>query len=100
MGLSVLLLDCRGEVLERVDDTKNFLHKAVSSDDESQSVLAKIDWYGDTYFNYLQMRQFLNEWRALEQLAQTPEERALVDSIRTFAIRCQNGRGLLRFIGD
>jgi hypothetical protein len=63
-------------------------------------VLAKIDWYGDTYFNYLQVKRFLEEWDQLEQHAESPEEKALLVGVRQLAVRCQNHRGLLLFIGD
>lgn len=101
MGLGIALVDFRGEILERVDDTKNFLHRLLPpADDESASVLAKIDWYGDTYFNYLQMKRFLTEWQQLVERAQTPEEQALVTAVRGLALRCQSDRNMLRFIGD
>jgi len=104
MGLGIVLMDFLGEILDRVDDTGNFLHRALPpADDESESTLAKIDWYGDTYFNYLQMKRFLAEWHQLAQLAQlaqTPDEQALVAAVNGLAHRCQRDRGLLRFIGD
>jgi hypothetical protein len=49
MGLNIVLTDCNGELIESIDDPKNFLHKLLPPADEaSESVLAKIDWYGDT----------------------------------------------------
>ena len=60
MGLDIVLTDFNGESLESVGDPKNFLHRLLPPGDEaSESVLAKIDWYGDTYFNYIQIKWFL-----------------------------------------
>jgi len=101
MGLNIVVTDYTGETFEKIDDPKNILHRLLPpSDEESASLLAKIDWYGDTYFNYLQMRRFLGEWDQLEQRAQTPEENELVEGVRRLAERCQQDRSLLRFIGD
>jgi hypothetical protein len=101
MGLGIVLTDCSGKFLERVGDPKNFLHKLLPRADEaSESVLAKIDWYGDTYFNYLQVKRFLEEWDQLEQRAESPEEKALLVGVRQPAVRCRSDRNLLRFIGD
>jgi len=63
-------------------------------------VLAKIDWYGDAYFNHLQIWRFLREWDQLEQRVQSPEEKALIVGVRQPALRCQKDRTLLRMIGD
>ena len=101
MGLNIVFTDFNGELIESIDDPKNFLHKLLPQADEaSDSVLAKIDWYGDTYFNYLQMKLFLEEWDQLEQRAESAEEKVLIVALRRLAVRCQNDRGLLRFIGD
>jgi len=101
MGLNIVLTDCNGEPIERIDDLKNVLHKLLPPADEaSASVLAKIDWYGDTYFNYLQIKRFLEEWDQLEQRAESSEEKALIVALRRLAVRCQSDRALLRFIGD
>jgi hypothetical protein len=101
MGLNAALVDFRGKILDRIDDPTNLLHKVLPSMDEKPGhLLSKIDWYGDTYFNYLQMPQFLSEWADLEERAQTPQEQSLVAAIRNVADRCLRDRGLLRFIGD
>src|SRR5437588_10612325 len=101
MGLSIVVTDYTGEVFERVDDPKNILHRLLPpSDEESSALLAKIDWYGDTYFNYLQMKQFIKELDQLGQRCETPEENELVDGVRSLAKRCREDRSLLRFIGD
>jgi hypothetical protein len=101
MGLNIVLTDCNGEFIERIDDPKNILHKLLPpADGASDSLLSKIDWYGDTYFNHLQIGRFLKEWDRLEQRAEASEEKALIVGVRRLAVRCQNDRALLRFIGD
>ena len=101
MGLSVTLTDCNGKMIDRLDDPKNILHKLLpASSETSDAALAKIDWYGDTYFNYLQMTRFLEEWDQLERRAESSDEKAVVIGVRKLAVRCQKDRGLLGFIGD
>ena len=101
MGLSIIVTDYSGQVFDKIDDPKNFLHKLLPpSDEESAILLAKIDWYGDTYFNYLQINQFLGEWDQLSRRSETVVERELVDGVRRLAKRCREDRVLLRFIGD
>jgi hypothetical protein len=62
-------------------------------------MLTKIDWYGDTYFNYLQIKRFLGEWDQLQQPANAPEENELIAGVRRLATQCLEDRALLRFIG-
>jgi hypothetical protein len=101
MGLAVVLVDCNGKVIETVADPKNFLHRLLpTGDEQSKDVMDKIDWYGDTYFNYLQMAQFLLEWNRLLRKAKSPEEEGLVRTIEKLAVRCQSERDLLGFVGD
>jgi hypothetical protein len=51
MGLGIVVTDYTNEVFDRVDDPKNILHRILPpADEESASLLSKIDWYEDTYF--------------------------------------------------
>jgi hypothetical protein len=100
MGLTVVWTDCNGKFLETVHDPHNFLHRVLIPDDATDSVLAKIDWYGDTYFNYLQIPRFLEEWNQLERHVESAEEKALIDDVRRLAVKAQADGGLLRFVGD
>lgn len=101
MGLSIVVTDYSGQVFERIEDPRNLLHRLLPrSDEESVTLLAKIDWYGDTYLNYLQIKQFLEEWEQLGRACETPAEKELVDEVRRLAMRCREDRTLLRFIGD
>jgi hypothetical protein len=69
-------------------------------DEWSKGLLSKIDWYGDTYFNYLQMSQFMSEWDELAERVETSEEQNLVARVNDLANRCIKDRDVLRFIGD
>jgi hypothetical protein len=101
MGLDITLLSYRGETIETIGDPKNFLHKILPpADEESDNLLTKIDWYGDTFFNYLQMKRFLAEWGSLAARARTTDEQNLLASVRSLAMRCQKDRGILKFTGD
>jgi len=101
MGLSVAVSALDGTILEQVHDPPNVLHRLLPpGDDRNASVLSKIDWYGDTYFNYLQLPGFLVEWEALSLRATGPEEREFMEAVRALAYRCIDKRYLLRFIGD
>ena len=76
MGLNIVLTDCNGEFVERIDDPKNLLHELLPpADEESESVLAKIDWYGDTYFNHLQIGRFPREWDQLSNVSSHPRKK-------------------------
>ena len=101
MGLDIVEVDFSGKALESIADPRNLLHKLLPpTDEQSEALLTQIDWYGDTYFNDIQLKRFLAEWDELGQRAQAPEEKELVDGVRRIAERCQRDRSLLRFIGD
>jgi hypothetical protein len=101
MGLGIVVTDYTGKVFDRIDDPKNILHRILPPyDEESASLLSKIDWYGDTYFNYLQLGQFIREWDQLRQRAETSADGELIDGVEKLAVRCRKERMLLRFIGD
>jgi hypothetical protein len=91
MGLDIALVDEVGQTIDSVGDPKNFLHKLLpAADEDSPTLLSKIDWYGDTVFNYLQIKQFLREWGQLESAAASSEERDLLVAVRSLAVRCRN----------
>jgi hypothetical protein len=102
MGLDINLESERGEVIDSVGDSHNFLHALLSQPyDESGSMLSWIDWYGNTSFNHLQMEPFLREWDQLSPRAQSPEVKDLLSKIRELAVRCSKERTYhLKFIGD
>jgi hypothetical protein len=102
MGLCIALTNEAGENIEFVSDDKNILHKLLPpNDDESNPMLASIDWYGDTVFNSVQMRRFLLEWSRLKQQVCGIEQQQLAGVVESLARRCQEEVHLyLKFIGD
>jgi hypothetical protein len=101
MGLVITLQDERGTPEEKICDTMNLLHRLLTPYQGKESVLAEIDWYGNTIFNRMQIPRFLSAWQVLSQQAQTPEEATLVGEIRKLAERCESEVHLyLKFIGD
>ena len=102
MGLCIALADEDGSNLEFVTDDKNLLHNLLPpQDDDSNPMLASIDWYGDTVFNQLQIEPFLAEWERLQARAQSSEAAALHTRIKDLAERSkQEPRLYLKFYGD
>jgi hypothetical protein len=101
MGLVITLQDERGARQETIRDTQNLLHRLLTPYQGRESVLAEIDWYGNTIFNRVQMPRFMSAWGALAEQAQTPDETKLVGEIRELAERCESDVHLyLKFIGD
>jgi hypothetical protein len=69
--------------------------------DPEYPMLRHIDEYGDTVFNRLQMREFLEEWDRLTQTLTNSDQRRIALGIRQLAEKCQREpQTYLRFIGD
>jgi len=102
MGICVALQSETGKTLELIPDDKQLLHALLPPPgNESDSMLAWIDWYGTTMFNHLQMKRFISEWDQLATRVRTDEERDLLSKIRSLALRCQKEEtSYLKFIGD
>jgi len=102
MGMCIALRTETGKDLEFIPDDKNLLHGLLPQPyTDSDSMLGWIDWYGNTIFNRVQMKRFLEEWGHLAQRAETPEQKGLLASVRKLAVRCQDElHAYLWFIGD
>lgn len=102
MGLTVVLESEGGEPLDRVEDPTNVLHRLLPPPDDGRyRCIGAIDWYGDTVFNYLQVPQFLDEWRRIAAGAGGPDESAVMKKIEAMAERLARERHLyLKFYGD
>jgi hypothetical protein len=101
MGLNIELQTESGEMIETVVDYKNVLHRLLPPYGTASCVLSGIDWYGNTVFNRLQVKQFLDEWEELFRKTSDMEEHLLLDGIKRLALRCQDDVHLyLKFIGD
>jgi hypothetical protein len=102
MGLCVALQSEDGEQSELIADEKNLLSRLIGyPDPQAFTILASIDYCGDTTFNRMQTRRVLAEWETLYQKAATPDKVALLDAIKTLALKCQNSaHQYVVFIGD
>jgi hypothetical protein len=101
MGFDINLEKEHGEVLATVGDPKNLLHRLLERCPEDETLLAEIDWNGNTTFNRLQIPRFLGEWETLAKHSKSPEEAKLVNEVKQLAERCASGVHLyLKFIGD
>jgi hypothetical protein len=101
MGLKVALEDEQGQRLETVFDCTNMLHRLLRPYQGGDSLLAQIDWYGNTFFNRLQMPLLLSALRELAQQSKNDEETKLVQAITALAERSKGDVHLyIKFIGD
>jgi hypothetical protein len=92
---TVRLQDERGKPVIPVDAVIEF---AVLPENERSALLRYIDPYGDTYFNRIQMDDFLADWAKVTPPNNEREQWQLVQDMAT---RCQAEPHLyLRFIGD
>ena len=95
MPWSVRLQDERGKPVIPEDFVIEF---ATISEEVDFRLLGYIDRYGDTYFNRVQMEDFLADWDKLHPSAEQKDQWKLV---RNIAARCRDEVHLyLRFIGD
>ena len=102
MGFGIELQDEWGGKIEGVYDPKNLLDRLLPEINlDSSPMLSSLDPYGDTTFNSLQMRRFLQEWVGVGAKAQSLEEKELVSKIESLARRCRSEVHVyLKFIGD
>ncbi len=95
MPWTVRLQDERGKP---VAPREALIEFATIPDDRGFRLLRYVDPYGDTYFNRMQMRDFLADWNTLKP---TADQRREWKSVREMAERCHDEVHLyLRFIGD
>ena len=101
MGITVVLEDDRGNIIDRVEDPPNLLHRLLPNpQDVSFHMLRFIDPYGDTVFNRLQMETFIEEWDKITR-AGTEEERSFFSRVRDLATEAQKRiHTYLKFYGD
>jgi pyruvate formate-lyase activating enzyme-like uncharacterized protein len=108
MGLVVRLQDELGEVLEEIQDRKDFLGPYIPAlRDETYHCLRFIDRYGDAYFNRLQMDTIKLEWDRLSGTVQESDRdvvvavKRLFERVRKLIAKCQKEPHLyLKFQGD
>ena len=96
----IQLLTERGELVEELTDPQGLLDSLLPTE-YSPLLLGGLDRYGDTTFNWIQMKAFLIEWEGVEAKASTEEEKRIVAEVKRLALRCREGnREYLKFLGD
>jgi hypothetical protein len=102
LGLTVVRQNESGKVIDRIEDPRNLLSALIPNEDGSFFCLRFIDWYGDTIFNRLQIKeQFLPEWKRLFRQTLNEDQRTLLQNIEKMAERClDQPRQYLEFMGD
>ena len=102
MGIEVVLEDEQGNAIENAIDPTNMLHKILPAPEDGMfRYLNRIDWYGDTTFNRLQMDGLRNELDRLSKTLTASREIELLKRIDEFAARCQSKPHLyVKFYGD
>jgi hypothetical protein len=100
MPIRVRLIRESGEQVESVTDLTGFIARC-ASEGQGWRLLRYVDEYGDTYFNKLQMADFLADWDAAEALIGSSEDASLWREVRRLASECQERTHLyLKLVGD
>lgn len=102
MGITAVLETEKGEPLGTVVDPTNALHRVLPAvGDPEYQCLSRIDWYGDTIFNYLQAPQLLVELETLDSKTCDSETEQVLEGIRKLVERLRKERHIyLKFYGD
>jgi hypothetical protein len=102
MGLTIQLQDAKGRVLHIVTDEGNLLHKILPANDDARYyTLNRIDWYGDTIFNRMQMEDIIREFSELAASGFPSVENDLINEIVGLAKRgIEKPHYYLKFCGD
>jgi hypothetical protein len=102
MGLLVKLQAEDGVALETVEDRRNLLHRVLPGTENGEYHWAStIDFYGDTTFNYLQVRKLRGEWRKILEASDDADTRQILTRIDELLERCASGVHLyVKFSGD
>ena len=100
MPVVVELIGESGEQVAAVGDVGGFIARCASEPREWR-LLKYVDEYGDTYFNRLQMLDFLADWEAAGALLRSSEEEKLWLEVGRLARECRDEVHLyLKFFGD
>jgi|SRR5712672_237343 len=76
MPIAVQLITESGEQVAAAYDVHNFIERC-ASEDKGWRLLRYVDPYGDTYFNRLQIPDFLADWETAEALVRSQEDEKL-----------------------
>jgi hypothetical protein len=102
MGIKTVIVDEKGNRSLSVEDPTNILHRVLPSyDDPDFHYLNRIDWYGDTTFNRMQMKDVREEFEKVVKTVKAPEELSLLNKIMEFIANIEDEpHQYLKFIGD
>jgi hypothetical protein len=99
MPIHVELVTETGEVEGSAKGCGSLLGRIVG--DEDSRLVRYIDPYGDTYFNRLQVADFLEDWEERYPSAGSPDEQKCWHEVKALAQRCAaDVHTYLRFVGD
>lgn len=102
MGLTVALEYEHGDAIDSVGDPTNLLHRLLPPPESREfRCLNRVDWYGDTVFNRMQMADVVDELQRIRKNVSAPAEEELIDKLTRLAVRGQTEPHLyLKFYGD
>src|SRR5215472_14454817 len=102
MGIKTVTVDENGNRSMSVEDPTNILHRVLPSyDDRDFHYLNRIDWYGDTTFNSMQMKDVRDELEKVLKTVKAPEEISLLKKIMELIANIHDKpHQYLKFIGD
>ena len=102
MGINVVVEDERGTRIASLEDPTNILHRVLlQADDDGFHCLNRIDWYGDTTFNRLQIPDVRRELSRLNGLTAGEQDRTFIKQIDSLAVIAESEPHLyLKFYGD
>jgi hypothetical protein len=101
--MSIQLVSERGEIIEEVFDEESRLSPLIEAVPEFETThcIQYMNPYGDTIFNSLQLGRFLEEWKMVEQQADTQEEKDLVAAVQRLAVLAEEENHMyIKFVGD
>lgn len=102
MGLTIVVEYEDGERAKEVGDPTNILHATLPPENHPNfHCLNRIDWYGDTIFNRLQMQDVRKELENIIKETKSTEKVSLLRQILEL-VACveESPHRYLRFIGD
>lgn len=101
MGVLVAVEDAQGNRLGEVNDPKGFISKVLPDVNcTSFAALRFIDEYGDTVFNSIQTKVFLQERSRIRAKATTCYELDIFKRVADLAKQAKSPHLFLRFYGD
>jgi hypothetical protein len=102
MGIEVVVEDERGSKIASLEDPTNILHRVLPARDEpGYHWLNRVDWYGDTTFNRIQINEVRQELQRLANGTRSPEELHIIQQIDALAAKIESEPHLyLKFYGD